>query len=439
MSTRLFWKQAKLLALGLLTTNLVCGQPIADRNSPTHPAAPLTPELLVAWVWERNPSVAELRAAAEAAFHRIEPARSLDDPSLGYAFAPLTFGRAGQGLNQKIELGQNIPWPGTLAAREAVAEHQAAMANRDVDVLRLQLAATTKSAYAEWYFIERAVEIHHATHALLRELKTVAETHYAAGRVQQQDVLQSEVELANLDRHLLKLERLEISIRAQINALLNQASNAPLPALSNIAVMDSVPPLVELERYTLSSHPALQRLDSQVAANAAQVALAKKAFYPDFRFSAGYNSLWDEADKRPVVGLSINIPLDRSKRRANVNSANAEARRVAYHRENLRAQLLGEVAQARAALVEAIEAVGLYETSLLPLANQYLESTRTDYQSGAGSFLSVITAEQRKLATEEGLERTRADVLRRVAELERLTGRRLNDGQTELPGDEHEK
>ncbi len=90
------------------------------------------------------------------------------------------------------------------------------------NALRLRLAALTKSAYAEWYFVDRAIEIHGSTSELLEELRAVAEARYAAGRALQQDVLQAEVEQRNLDRYGLELNRLKSSIQARINALLNQ-------------------------------------------------------------------------------------------------------------------------------------------------------------------------------------------------------------------------
>lgn len=433
MSTVNSKKNAGSFIVGLLLASATWAQsapaPLAESREP------FTPGQLSAWVWQRNPGIAELTAAAEVAVHRIDPAGSLDDPTFGYGFAPRTFGREGQGLNQKIEFSQTLPWPGTLAARKAVAEHEAAMAHKDVEALRLQLAATAKSAYAEWYFIQRALAIHHATHALLGEFRSIAETRYAVGKALQQDALQAEVEQTILDRHLLKLKRIEISVKAQINALLNRDTTTPLPAPIDIPTPKAVPALADLERHALDAHPEFRRLDSKIAATAAQVTLAEKAFYPDFRFSAGYNSLWDEPDKRPIVGLSINIPLDRSKRRAALSSAKANVRRAESQRDNQRTQLMGELARAHAKMLESVQAVTLYETSLLPLANEYLEAALADYQSGTGSFLAVITAEQRKLATEEGLERNRADVLRRMAELERWTGRPLSPQGQVQPGE----
>ena len=153
----------------------------------------LTPDNLVTMVMRVNPGIAELSAAAEAAAFSVEPAGSLDDPVFSYALAPRTFGRAGQGLNQKIELSQSIPWPGTLAAREQAARSSANAANESVDALRLHVAYLARSAFAEWYFTHQALEIHDSTHNLLEELRSVAETRYAAGRALQQDVLQVEL------------------------------------------------------------------------------------------------------------------------------------------------------------------------------------------------------------------------------------------------------
>ncbi len=415
-------KNVCLFAIGLLLASTGAAESTPQQEPAVADNANITADQLVGWVLARNPGVVELTAAAEVARLRVEPAGSLDDPTFGYTFAPRTFGREGQGLNQKIEFSQKLPWPGTLAAREAVAEHEATMARKDLATLRLSLAAIAQSAYAEWYFVKRALEIHHETDALLGELRTVAETRYAAGRALQQDVLQAELEQAQLDRHHLQLKRVESSVQAHINALLNRNPTAPLPSPSGVATPKVIPTLADLKSYALATHPELKRLTAKIAAHTAYVTVAEKAFYPDIRFTAGYNSLWDEADKRPVVGLSVNVPLDRRKRRAVLNGAKAEVRRAQSQRENRRAQLLGELARAHAEVRESVEAVTLYETSLLPLAREYLEAALADYQSGTGSFLAVITAEQQKLTTEEAHARSRADVVQHLAELDRWTG-----------------
>ncbi len=386
----------------------------------------LTPDNLVAMVMRVNPGIAELSAAAEAAAFSVEPAGSLDDPVFSYALAPRTFGRAGQGLNQKIELSQSIPWPGTLAAREQAARSSANAANESVDALRLHVAYLARSAFAEWYFTHQALEIHDSTHNLLEELRSVVETRYAAGRALQQDVLQVELEQLHLHRHGLMLTQQKDAARAQINALLNRPSHAHVPEPGSVSTPKSVAPLEILQNYALQEHPELRGLDAQIASYEAHVTVAEKALLPDLRFTAGYNSLWDEADKRPIVGISINVPFNRSKRKAEVSRAKAEVRRTQSRLANQRTQLLGELARAHAKVIESLESVQLYENSLLPLAGEFLDAALTDYRSGAGDFLSVISAEQHKLAAAEELERNRADYIRRSAELERWAGTTLN-------------
>lgn len=382
----------------------------------------LTPGELVALVMQVNPGIAELNAAAKSAAFRVEPAGSLDDPVLSYAFAPRTFGRAGQGLNQKIELSQSIPWPGTLAARQRAARSSAIAANENVNALRLQVAFLARSAYAEWYFAHRAMGIHESTNNLLEELHSVAETRYAAGRALQQDVLQVELEQLHLQRHGLMLTQQRDAARAQINALLNRSPEAPVPEPAAISIPADPAALEILENNARKAHPVLREIDALIASHEAHVTVAKKALLPDLRFTAGYNSLWDEADKRPIVGISINVPLNRSKRRAEVDRAKWEVRRTQSRLENQRAQLLGELARARAKVVESIEAVRLYENSLLPLADEFLDAALADYQSGTGDFLSVIAAEKHKLTATEELERNRADYIGRSAELDRWAG-----------------
>ena len=394
----------------------------------------LTEQRLVTLVLQLNPGIAELNAAAQAAALSVEPSGSLDDPEFSYVFAPRTFGREGQGLNQKIEISQRIPWPGTLAAREKAALLAAVAETEGVGALRLHVAALVRGAYAEWYFTHRALEIHGSTHELLDELRSVAETRYAAGTALQQDVLQAELEQLHLHRHGLLLAKQRETARAHINALLNRPPEAHLPKPGPALTPKNVAPLAVLQNDALQAHPELRALDARVGSHRAHVTVAEKALWPDLRFTAGYNSLWDEADKRPVIGVSINVPLNRSKRKAEVNRANWEVRRAQSRLANQRAQLLGELARARAEVIESVESIELYEKSLLPLADDFLNAALADYQSGTGDFLSVIAAEKHKLTAAEELERNRADYIRRSAELDRWAGTTHFDSG--IPGSE---
>ncbi len=414
------------------------GSAWAEDTSRTHSGSEtelITADGLAAWVIELNPGLAGLQAAAEAAAFHIDAAGSLDDPTLSYGVAPLTAGTAG-GLDQKVDFSQKLPWPGTLAAREAAARYDAVAAGSDVDALRLRVIAQAKAAYAEWYYVHAALEIHHVTQALLEELITTTETRYAAGRALKQDVLQAAIESRDLDNSLLRLLRLKATVQARINALLNRAPDAALPRAKPITVDSKLPSLGWLQALALAQHPDLFRLNARISASASRVTLAEKALYPDFQVGVGYNELWANSDQRATFGVAINLPLDRGKRRSDLGRAQAEKRHAEWSLVERRANLLADLAQARAEVSEAQDAIANYQDELVPLAAEYLEAALADYQSGNGAFLNVITAEQRKLSTALAAARVHADYVRRLAELERWAGGDIDPAQTAQPGEQ---
>jgi outer membrane protein TolC len=380
---------------------------------------PLTVEALVSAIMAESPKLQAVEAAAEAASYRVDSAGALDDPMLSYAAAP-------RASDSNIDLSQRFPWPGTREAREAVADREAAAAQWGVAQDRLALEAAAKAAYAEWYFVERALETHRETEDLLDQIIATAEARYAAGRASRQDVLQAEVEGADLRNQALRLARQRTATLARINALMNRMPDAELPSAAPISVSPLTVDDEALYRRALERHPELMRLDAEVASAENRAVLAEKAFYPDFQLRAGYNTLWDQSDKRALIGVSINVPLARAKREAELGRASAETRRAERTLANHRAELLAELARTRAEVVEAVATIELHEREIVPLANEYLDAALADYQSGTGAFLNVVTAERRLLATELALERARADYLRRFAELDRWAGGTLD-------------
>jgi len=417
----LIFRCAGLSALFALAAGAAWGDPAPQGRTDPDSGAPLTADDLASWVLQVNPGLSAIRSAADAAAYRVDSAGSLDDPTFSYGVAPLT-SSADRSLNQRLDFSQKLPWPGILAAREAAARYEAVAADRGVDALRLRIIAQAKSAYAEWRFIQEGMAIHHATRGLLDELIATALTRYAAGSVRKLDVLQAEVERASLDKHLLLLVRQQDTVRARINALLNRGPEMPLPAAAAISIGSAPPALEALQSLALDQHPELSRLDAHISASHSRVTLAEKAFYPNFQVGVAYNGLWDDTDKRPLIGVSINLPLDRSKRRSELGRAQADTRSAEWSLVERRAQLLSDLAQTRAEVLEAQASIALYQAQLVPLAAEYLDAAIADYRSGAGVFLNVITAEQRKLSTDLELARARSDYARRLAELERWVG-----------------
>jgi len=69
--------------------------------------------------------------------------------------------------------------------------------------------------------------------------------------------------------------------------------------------------------------------------------------------------------------------------------------------------------------------LALYRQKLLPLAAENLQAAQTDYEAGAGDFLTLLSAEQNLLRTELTATQARADYYRRLAMLEYSAGGEL--------------
>jgi len=382
----------------------------------------ITPTQLVGAVLARNPDLSSTQSAWKASQARIARVSALDDPMLSYTAAPGTIGAAGQNFGQRIELSQEIPWPGKLRLRSEVAKHEADAAHEDIGSLRLKLAAVTKSAFADWHYVHEAIRINHINTNLLQEFRRIAQIKYSAGLVSKQDALRADVEFTMLKHQAIVLERQRREIMTRINALLNRAPDRKLPLPSALPAPAKLPEVKVLRQWALETRPELKALSAHLRAVGARTDLARRDYYPDIKLTGGYNSLWNRHAKRFTVGISINLPLGQGKRRASVDEFRAEKQRVEWNKTGAMNKIESQVQINYDRVEESIHTLSLFRKRLLPLANENMETARSDYQSGNGDFLTLISAEKNLIRTELELEQARADYHKRLAELERDVG-----------------
>ncbi len=409
------------LAVGLFAAAAVMAGPQSSLSVVEDPQrAPLTAEAFADAVLAHNASLEAMRQAVVAAVERVRPAGALDDPMLSVSAAPRTFG-AGGGASGDVEVSQSFPWWGTLDARREAARADAEAMSQDFDALRLRLAATARGAFADWVYVHRALDINAANISVLDELRNVARIRYATGQAPQEDVLQADVERTMLQEQRLEWERDLTVARSRMNALLDRAPQSAIAAPGGLPEISALPAEEILAQRALA-HPQLEQLAAEERAAEAQQRLAEKERFPKLSVSAGYNNMWSDPAMRPMLGLAFTVPIDQGKYRAAIDAAHAEARRAASTLEDQRASLLAGLSADYAAVRAAARSVALYRDQLLPLAQSTLAVTRTEYGSGRGDFLNVLTAEQHRLDTELGLARMQSQYFQSLAELDRASG-----------------
>ena len=254
----------------------------------------LDPDLLVAAVRERNPSLAAMSAAWQAAAERYPQAISLEDPQLTLAMGPGTFGDPTHDVAWMVEGSQKLPWPGKRDLRGQKAQAEASAARLDLDDAEVRLVAATRTALWDYYLVRRQEELNAENRVAVGHFRDTAQSKYRANQVTQQDVLEADVELAEIERRQFELNRMDTVAVARINTLLHRAADHPLPPPpSRPPMVDSAPPPVAwLQQFAAERRPDLASIGAQLRAEQAAVDLACRDYYPDLDVVARYDAFW---------------------------------------------------------------------------------------------------------------------------------------------------
>lgn len=381
---------------------------------------------LVDEVLARNPSLAAAVAAWRAAAQRYPQVISLDDPMFGYMLGPGSFGDERVETAWMVELSQQIPWPGKRQLRGQRARAEAAAAREDMGEVRLRLAEAAKLAFFDYYLSQQHLLLNAENQQLVEQFREIAQSKYESGEVQQQDVLLAEVDLAQLERRRVELLRQERVAAARINTLMLRVPDYPLPpAPRQVELAAELPAAEVLHDLALAERPDLAAQAARIRAERAELALANREFYPDFEAVARYDAFWQEDPLRPMVGLSMNVPIQRARRRAAVREASARlAQRQAEFQDTV-AQVQYAVQVALEQAQESRRAVELYNESILPAAESSLESAQAGYVAGEIDFLRLVEAERQLIELRDERFASLAQYHRNLAELERAVGGRV--------------
>ncbi len=401
----------------------------------------LSLEEVVEQVVARNPSLAQMVAAWQAASARYPQVSSLDDPMFSAMLAPASFGSNTVDAGYRLEVSQKFLFPGKLRLRGQSALAEASAAANDVEDMRVQLIEAAKLAFFDYYLVDRGLSVNDESLRLLKDFRESALARFKTG-APQQDVLQAEVEIGRQRERRLLLDRMRQVAVARINTLMNLPPDAPLgDPPPKLKAVPGLPPVETLRTYALAQRPDLKALGDRLAADQTALALAYREYYPDLEAAAAYDSIMGNGamrDLAPQIGLRLNIPLRLGRRNAAVSEAQA---RIVQRRAELASrtnQIHFQVQEAYEQLVESEKVLALYNQTILPAARANVKAAQAAYATGKAPqipFLSLIEAQRNFVNLSERYYEATADYFRRLATLERVIGGPVSFGEVlPLPG-----
>jgi outer membrane protein TolC len=387
----------------------------------------LSREWLHAEIEARNPSLEAMIAAWQAAAQLYPQRVALDDPVLMGMIAPESAASSFTETAYAFQLNQKLPWFGKRSLRGAVAEADADAAFHESEDSRLQVRLAADLAFFEYFLVARLTEINHNNTRLMHEFREGALSRYRNNKAEQQDVLQADVEVADLARRQLELERMQRVAQARINTLLRRWPEAPLPPPP--ATLDPPRPIADsnlLWQTALQQRPDLAALAWRVQSAETALELAYKNYLPDVDVFGRYDTFWQPSSTqgplRAQVGVAMNLPVYREKLRAAVCEAQfrLNQRRAEFDQRSLEIQY--DVLSAAQQLEESRKTIELYAERLLPAAEQNVAAARTSYEFGKLNFLQLSQTQRQLIAMRERQIEAIVSYHRRAAELNRAMG-----------------
>ena len=260
------------------------------------------------------------------------------------------------------------------------------------------------------------------------ESRDTAQSRYRTNLVTQQDILQAELELADLARRQLELARMRDVAVARINTLVRRWPESPLP-----------PPPAELGRAARAGRcfPALANGTATAPRSGCAspgafrpkkppVELAYKNYHPDFDVFTRYDTFWQPSSTqgplRAQLGVAVNLPVYREKLHAAVCEAQfrLNQRRAEFEQRTLDIQY--QVVSAAREVEESYQTIELYKSRLVPAAEQNVAAVRSNYLVGKATFLDLAQAQRQLISISERRLEALVAYHRRLSDLDRLTG-----------------
>lgn len=297
-------------------------------------------------------------------------------------------------LSQALELG------GKRGARIEVAEAGQAVARLELERQRNSLRADVIQAFHAALRAQTALELAQQSQALTERGLRVVEGRVRAGQSSPVEATRAQVQLAQAEA-AVRRARTERTVANQALARLTGSAEARFDRLDASSLSPGPAPKAERLLATVEQTAEWRLAAAQIERGDASLGSEKAQRIPNLTVSLGSQYSREERERVNVVGLSMPLPLfDR-----NQGNVLAAARRADQARDLRNAVELRLRSETRSALEQwgtAMGEVQAYDRTILPAAQQAVDTATRGFEMGKFAFLDVLDA-QRTLIEARGL------------------------------------
>ena len=318
----------------------------------------------------------------------------------------------------KIGIQQNFPRGDVLSIKQKQSQYLSRAALSMADDAQLKIIRDVRETYLNLFYESSAYQIIRETRKLFSELVTITESNYAAGRVNQQDVVLAGLELSRLDDRAVKIQAREEGYRATLAQWIGDVAWNQISL--EFPVLPNLPEQVDLNQL-IPQHPLIRAQSANVDANKQMTEMARQEYKPgwsllvDYGFRSGNNPDGSERSDFATAIVSLDIPLFTGSRQDKTVSSNQQKMAAARYSKDDKLRRLKQLYEKNHHLWQRLgDREQLYKNSLLTAAASNSKASLKAYQSGVSEFNTLMRAEITELDVR--LEDMRVRVDRAVAQ-----------------------
>ena len=387
---------------------------------------------------QSDPSIENLKATSQAFVDESIADDTLPDPKLrlGAVNVPVdSFDLEQEQMTQvKVGILQNFPRGDVLSIKQKQSQYLSRAALSMADDTQLKIIRDVRETYLNLFYEINAYQIIRETRQLFSELVKITESNYAAGRVNQQDVVLAGLELSRLDDRSTKIQAREESYRAELEQWIGDAAWNYISA--DFPVLPILPNQIDLNQV-IPAHPLIRAESAKINASKQMTEMAKQEYKPgwsllvDYGFRSGNNPDGSERADFATAIVSLDIPLFTGNRQDKTVSSNKQKVSAARYAKDDQLRKLKRLYEKNQHLwVRLGERENLYRNSLLTAAKNNSKASLKAYQSGVTEFNTLMRAQITELDVRLEDLRVRIDRATAQARLLYITGD-ITDGLNE--------
>ncbi|HEX9204969.1 MAG TPA: TolC family protein, partial [Candidatus Deferrimicrobiaceae bacterium] len=323
-------------------------------------------------------------------------AGALDDPKawIGVSNLPTnTWSFSKEDMTGKeIGISQMLPYPGSRENRSGIVAKEKEQAEYELAEMRNMLRADVKMAYAELSTVRAQSEVVRRVRAVLEQIVEVSREMFAVGKGSQPDVLRGQVEFQKMREMLLMLENRERVLSVRLNTLSALPPGDSVPPLEQLAEIRLDLTADELRKIYLEDRPARKALETRIRRGDLLVKQAEYEGKPDFEVAASYmqrDKMPDGTNRPDMVSamFSVTLPVWRKgKVEPGIRAMTAEKEMAVRDEEALDNESANAIGGALSSFGNFRSVAALYRTTLIPHAEQAVESNMEAYRVGKIDF-----------------------------------------------------